>query len=95
MKQTVGSLIRRLRSGGRGGGVLLYGPPGAGKTLVARAVVEKCECAFIGVKGVELFDIYVGNSERRVRAVFERARDAAPCVAFLDEVDTLTGAQSR
>ena len=72
-------------SSGRSG-VLLYGPPGTGKTLLAKAVATECALRFLGVKGPELVDMYVGESERRVREVFERARDAAPCVVFLDEL---------
>ena len=70
-------------------GVLLYGPPGTGKTLLAKAVATECRLAFLSVKGPELVSSYVGESERQIREVFERARDAAPCVIFFDEVDAL------
>ncbi|CEO95018.1 hypothetical protein PBRA_003831 [Plasmodiophora brassicae] len=70
-------------------GVLLYGPPGTGKTLVAKAVATECSLSFISVKGPELLNMYVGESEANVRAVFERARDSRPCVLFFDELDAL------
>ena len=75
--------------------VLLYGPPGTGKTLVARAVATECDMAFLSVKGPELLDIYVGESERNVRKVFENARCLAPCVLFFDELDSLAPARGR
>ena len=81
-------------SSGRSG-VLLYGPPGTGKTLLAKAVATECALRFLGVKGPELVDMYVGESERRVREVFERARDAAPCVVFFDELDALAPRAAR
>ena len=62
-------------------GVLLYGPPGCGKTLIAKAVARESGANFISVKGPELLDKYVGESERAVRTLFERARASAPCVA--------------
>lgn len=71
------------------GGVLLWGPPGCGKTLLARAVANEAHSNFISVKGPELLNKWVGESERSVRAVFERARAAAPCVIFFDELDAL------
>jgi ribosome biogenesis ATPase len=70
-------------------GVLLYGPPGCGKTLVAKAIANESRANFISVKGPELLDKYVGESERAVRTVFERARASAPCVVFFDELDAL------
>jgi SpoVK/Ycf46/Vps4 family AAA+-type ATPase len=70
-------------------GVLLYGPPGTGKTLIAKAVATECGLAFISVQGPELINMYVGESERNVRDVFVRARAAAPCVVFMDELDSL------
>lgn len=70
-------------------GVLLYGPPGCGKTLVARAVSNESKANFISVKGPELLNKYVGESERAVRALFKRASQSAPCVIFFDELDSL------
>ncbi len=72
-------------------GVLLYGPPGTGKTLLARAIAGESEVNFIQVQGPELLDRYVGESERAVREVFERARQAAPAIVFFDEIDAIAG----
>lgn len=71
------------------GGVLLYGPPGCGKTLLARAVASESGANFISVKGPELLSKYVGDSELAVRKLFARARCSAPCVIFFDELDAL------
>lgn len=62
---------------------------GTGKTLVAKAVATECNLSFLSVQGPELLNMYVGQSEQNVREVFERARSAAPCVIFLDELDSL------
>ncbi|XP_034254732.1 nuclear valosin-containing protein-like [Thrips palmi] len=70
-------------------GVLLCGPPGCGKTLLAKAVANEAGINFISVKGPELLNMYVGESERAVRQVFQRARNSAPCVIFFDELDAL------
>lgn len=70
-------------------GVLLWGPPGCGKTLLAKAVANESHSNFISVKGPELLSKYVGESERAVRQVFERARHSAPCIVFFDELDAL------
>ena len=70
-------------------GILLYGPPGNGKTLVVKALASQSNLNFISVKGPELLSKYVGESERGVRELFARARQAAPCIVFLDEVDAL------
>ncbi|XP_069340607.1 nuclear valosin-containing protein-like isoform X2 [Eulemur rufifrons] len=70
-------------------GVLLTGPPGCGKTLLAKAVANESGLNFISVKGPELLNMYVGESERAVRQVFQRAKNSAPCVIFFDEVDAL------
>jgi ribosome biogenesis ATPase len=70
-------------------GVLLFGPPGCGKTLLAKAVAHETHSNFISVKGPELLNKYVGESERAVRQVFERAAASAPCVIFFDEIDAL------
>lgn len=70
-------------------GILLYGPPGTGKTLLAKAVAKESEANFIHVKGPSLLSMWVGESEKGMRKVFERARQVAPCVIFFDEVDAL------
>ena len=70
-------------------GVLLFGPPGCGKTLVAKAVANEAGTNFISIKGPELLNKYVGESERAVRQLFHRARAAKPCVLFFDEMDAL------
>ncbi|XP_047671698.1 nuclear valosin-containing protein-like isoform X6 [Tachysurus fulvidraco] len=70
-------------------GVLLAGPPGCGKTLLAKAVANESGINFISVKGPELLNMYVGESERAVRQVFQRGKNAAPCVIFFDEIDAL------
>jgi transitional endoplasmic reticulum ATPase len=74
-------------------GVLFYGPPGCGKTLMAKAVANECQANFISVKGPELLTMWFGESEANVRDVFEKARQAAPCVLFFDELDSI--AQQR
>ena len=75
-------------------GCLLYGPPGCGKTLVAQAVANEANANFISIKGPELLNKYVGESERAVRSLFARARAAAPCVLFFDELDSLAPRRS-
>jgi transitional endoplasmic reticulum ATPase len=70
-------------------GILLHGPSGTGKTLLAKAVATEAEANFISVKGPELISKWVGESERGVREIFRRARQAAPCVIFLDEMDSI------
>uniref|UniRef100_A0A0K8V8H1 Putative cell division cycle ATPase n=1 Tax=Bactrocera latifrons TaxID=174628 RepID=A0A0K8V8H1_BACLA len=70
-------------------GVLLCGPPGCGKTLLAKAIANEAGINFISVKGPELMNMYVGESERAVRSCFQRARNSAPCVIFFDEFDSL------
>ncbi|KAJ1966827.1 Ribosome biogenesis ATPase rix7, partial [Dispira parvispora] len=72
-------------------GVLLWGPPGCGKTLLAKAVANESHTNFISVKGPELLNKYVGESERAVRQVFARAKASSPCVVFFDELDALCG----
>ncbi len=71
-------------------GILLYGPPGCGKTLLARAVATESEANFITIKGPEVFSKWVGESEKAIREVFRKARMAAPAVIFFDEMDSLT-----
>ena len=72
-------------------GILLYGPPGSGKTLLAKAVAKESEANFIQVKGPSLLSMWVGKSEEGVRKIFERARQVAPCVIFFDEIDAMAG----
>ena len=70
-------------------GVLFYGPPGCGKTLLAKAVAHECSSNFISIKGPELLTMWFGESEANVREVFDKARGAAPCVLFFDELDSV------
>jgi len=76
-------------------GVLMYGPPGTGKTLLAKAVANEAESNFISIKGPELLNKYVGESEKGVREVFEKARSNAPTVIFFDEIDSIAGQRGR
>ena len=70
-------------------GILFYGPPGTGKTLLAKAIATEFSLNFFSVKGPELLNMYIGESEANVRRVFQRARDARPCVVFIDELDSV------
>lgn len=72
-------------------GILLHGPSGTGKTLLAKAVATESEANFISVKGPELISKWVGESERGIREIFRRARQAAPCIIFFDEIDSIAG----
>jgi len=74
-------------------GVLFYGPPGCGKTLLAKAIANECNANFISVKGPELLTMWFGESEANVRDLFDKARQASPCVIFFDEMDSI--AKSR
>ncbi|CAG9537326.1 unnamed protein product [Cercopithifilaria johnstoni] len=76
-------------------GALLYGPPGCGKTLIAKAIANQFKITFLSVKGPELLNKYVGQSEANVRKVFEKARMAEPCVLFFDELDSLACKRGR
>ena len=76
-------------------GILLYGPPGTGKTLLAKAVATESEANFISVKGPEFLSKWVGESEKAVREVFRKARQAAPCVVFIDEIDAVAPMRGR
>jgi transitional endoplasmic reticulum ATPase len=81
-------------------GILLYGPPGCGKTLLAKAVASEAGVNFISVKGPELLSRYIGESEKGVREVFRKAKQASPCIIFFDEIDSLVpkrgeGSESR
>uniref|UniRef100_A0A8C0CZG3 Peroxisomal ATPase PEX6 n=1 Tax=Balaenoptera musculus TaxID=9771 RepID=A0A8C0CZG3_BALMU len=84
-----------LSLGLRRSGLLLHGPPGTGKTLLAKAVATECSLTFLSVKGPELINMYVGQSEENVREVFARARAAAPCIIFFDELDSLAPSRGR
>uniref|UniRef100_A0A8B9H808 Peroxisomal ATPase PEX6 n=1 Tax=Astyanax mexicanus TaxID=7994 RepID=A0A8B9H808_ASTMX len=84
-----------LPLGLRRSGLLLYGPPGTGKTLLAKAVASECSLTFLSVKGPELINMYVGQSEENIREVFSKARAAAPCVIFFDELDSLAPNRGR
>jgi len=75
-------------------GVLLHGPPGTGKTLIAKALAKMTESNFISIKGPELLSKWVGESEKGVREIFRKARQAAPCIIFLDEIDSLVPRRS-
>jgi transitional endoplasmic reticulum ATPase len=70
-------------------GILLYGPPGTGKTLLAKAVASNSEANFISIKGPELLSKWVGESEKGIREVFRKAKQAAPCIVFFDELDAI------
>ncbi|KAG9313186.1 P-loop containing nucleoside triphosphate hydrolase protein [Chiua virens] len=74
-------------------GVLFYGPPGTGKTLLAKAIANECKANFISIKGPELLTMWFGESEANVRDVFDKARAAAPCVMFFDELDSIAKAR--
>jgi transitional endoplasmic reticulum ATPase len=76
-------------------GILLYGPPGTGKTLLARAVAKESEANFILVNGPELLNEFVGESEKGIRKVFEKARQASPCIIFFDEMDSIAPKRGR
>lgn len=76
-------------------GILLYGPPGTGKTLIAKALAHESEVNFISVKGPEFLSKWVGESEKAVRETFRKARSAAPCIIFFDEIDAIAGMRGR
>jgi len=75
-------------------GVLFYGPPGCGKTLLAKAVANECKANFLSIKGPELLSKWFGESEANVRTLFDKARAAAPCILFFDEMDSIAKARS-
>jgi transitional endoplasmic reticulum ATPase len=76
-------------------GILLHGPPGCGKTLIAKALAHESEINFISVKGPEFLSKWVGESEKAVRETFRKARSAAPCIIFFDEIDAIAGMRGR
>ncbi|MBD3215860.1 MAG: CDC48 family AAA ATPase [Candidatus Lokiarchaeota archaeon] len=71
-------------------GILLFGPPGCGKTLLAKAIANESECNFISIKGPEIYSKWVGESEKAVREIFRKARQAAPSIIYFDEIDAIT-----
>ena len=87
--------LRRLYGKSLRGGLLLYGPPGCGKTFIARAVAGELGAGFLSVSISDVLDMWIGNSERNMHEVFATARRRAPCVVFLDEMDALGGKRSR
>ncbi|MFJ3906441.1 tetratricopeptide repeat protein [Streptomyces sp. NPDC090025] len=87
--------LRRLYGKSLRGGLLLYGPPGCGKTFIARAVAGELGASFLSVSLSDILDMYIGASERNVHDIFETARRQAPCVVFLDELDALGAKRSR
>ncbi len=87
--------LRKLYGKSLRGGLLLYGPPGCGKTFIARAVAGELGAAFLSVSVNDVLDMWMGNSERNMHEVFETARRQAPCVVFLDELDALGAKRSR
>lgn len=78
-----------------GGGVLLYGPPGCGKTMLARATAGECKATFFNIAISDVLDMYIGESERKLHALFEQARAQAPAVMFFDEVEALGGKRAN
>lgn len=76
-------------------GILLYGPPGTGKTLLAKAIATECNLNFLSVKGPELLNMYIGESEKNVRQIFAKARSCRPCILFFDELDSLAPMRGR
>ncbi|MFD0413504.1 ATP-binding protein [Streptomyces sp. NPDC127108] len=87
--------LRRVYGKSLRGGLLLYGPPGCGKTFIARAVAGELGAAFLSVSVNDVLDMWIGNSERNMHEIFRTARRQAPCVVFLDELDALGGKRSR
>jgi SpoVK/Ycf46/Vps4 family AAA+-type ATPase len=87
--------LRKLYGKSLRGGLLLYGPPGCGKTFIARAVAGELGAKFIAVSFADVVDMYIGSSERNVREIFATAREDSPCVIFLDEVDAIGQKRSQ
>ncbi|MFB7938355.1 AAA family ATPase [Streptomyces sp. NPDC056049] len=87
--------LRRLYGKSLRGGLLLYGPPGCGKTFIARAVAGELGASFLTVSLSDVLDMWIGASEKNIHDIFETARRQAPCVVFLDELDALGGKRSR
>ena len=72
-------------------GILLEGPPGTGKTLLARALANECKCTFYYKSGSELEDMFVGQAAQKIKLLFKKAKENAPCVIFIDEIDSVAG----
>jgi SpoVK/Ycf46/Vps4 family AAA+-type ATPase len=87
--------LRELYGASMRGGLLLYGPPGCGKTFIARAVAGELDARFLAVSLSDVLDMYIGQSERNLHEIFELARRNAPCVIFLDEVDAIGQKRSQ
>jgi transitional endoplasmic reticulum ATPase len=87
-------LFQRFRKQA-GGGILLYGPPGCGKTMIARAVANECNAQFLSVGIADVLNMWIGESERNLSAIFEKARAQSPCVLFFDELDALAYSRSK
>ena len=87
-------LFARFKKSG-GGGILLYGPPGCGKTMIARAIATECNASFISVGISEVLNMWIGESERNLAQLFEKARAQKPCVLFFDELDALAFSRSK
>lgn len=78
-----------------GGGILLYGPPGCGKTMIARAIANECNAEFVSIGIADVLNMWIGESERNLAAQFDKARSKTPCVMFFDEIDALAYARSK
>jgi ATP-dependent 26S proteasome regulatory subunit len=78
-----------------GGGVLLYGPPGCGKTMIARAVATECQAEFMSIGIADVLSMWIGESERNLASLFDKARHSRPCVLFFDEIDALAYSRSK
>ena len=88
------SLFAKFKKQG-GGGILLYGPPGCGKTMIARAIANECNASFVSVGISEVLSMWMGESERNLAQLFEKARAQKPCVLFFDELDALAFSRSK
>lgn len=87
-------LFAKFKKSG-GGGILLYGPPGCGKTMIARAIASECNASFVSVGISEVLNMWMGESERNLAQLFEKARAQKPCVLFFDELDALAFSRSK